>query len=68
VKDNNERSVYTVMIYLNEGFAGGETVFYGTKQVQADLLQIHPSTGTALVFRQDVEHAGLPIIDVSPLS
>eukprot|EP01102_Stenamoeba_stenopodia_P003267 TRINITY_DN1320_c0_g1_i12.p2 TRINITY_DN1320_c0_g1~~TRINITY_DN1320_c0_g1_i12.p2 ORF type:complete len:253 (-),score=43.01 TRINITY_DN1320_c0_g1_i12:1594-2352(-) len=62
VKNDDERSVYTVMIYLSEGFSGGDTVFYGVDKKSCNELHIRPRIGTALVFRQDTEHAGLPVV------
>ena len=56
-----ERSRLTFMIYLNEGFGGGHTVFYseerknGLRQVVAS---VEPKTGMALVFAHDWWHEG----------
>jgi len=53
-RNQNEMSFYTFMIYLNEDFEGGATAF--------ESLEIIPKTGDALLFSQDLEHAGLPVI------
>lgn len=45
-----EESRITFMIYLNEGFEGGETTFDG--------LSIKPKTGTALCFIHEIKHEG----------
>lgn len=48
-------SKYSLLIYLNDNFSGGETIFDG--------LKIKPSTGDALVFPHNLEHAGSVVID-----
>ncbi len=55
VRNENEMSFFTFMIYLNNGFKGGETIFNNNK--------ITPTTGMALVFLHSLEHAGNPIIE-----
>jgi len=52
--NQNERSFYTFMIYLNDDFEGGETAFSNFK--------VKSQTGDGLFFSQELEHAGLPII------
>lgn len=54
---NGERSVMTFMVYLNEGFKGGETKFYFGKEK----LIVTPKTGTALLFPHTVLHEGAPV-------
>ena len=62
-RDNGERSFLTFMVYLNEGFVGGETSF-------ADLPfpatlpsgKVVPRTGMALVFAHALLHKGEPVI------
>lgn len=46
-----EASQYTFMIYLNEAYTGGETIF-------ASGEIIRPETGTALVFHHPLRHEG----------
>jgi hypothetical protein len=46
------RSLLTFMVYLNEGFSGGETSFPEQGQV------ITPRTGMALLFQHMLLHAG----------
>lgn len=53
-RNQDEQSFYTFMIYLNDDFEGGETAFRG--------IEIKPRTGDGLLFFQELEHAGLPII------
>jgi len=50
IRNNQESSYYTFMIYLNDNFEGGETTF-------ADKT-IQPLTGMALIFLHSLEHAG----------
>jgi prolyl 4-hydroxylase len=56
-RDTGERSRLTFMIYLNEGFQGGETKFY----IGSDKFIITPETGKALVFQHKLLHEGAPI-------
>lgn len=49
---NGERSLLTLMIYLNADFAGGETFFLQSKKL------IAPETGKALVFSHHLWHEG----------
>jgi predicted 2-oxoglutarate/Fe(II)-dependent dioxygenase YbiX len=59
-----EKTRLTFMIYLNDDFAGGETVFYsedrvnGLRQVVAS---VRPVTGTALFFAHEWWHEGAPV-------
>ena len=53
-RENGERSKLTFMIYLNEGFEGGETSFETTSIV--------PQTGLALFFVHQIRHKGQPVI------
>ncbi len=48
VRPNGERSLLTFMIYLNEEFQGGETVF-----VSQGKTEIVPKTGMMLVFKHE---------------
>jgi prolyl 4-hydroxylase len=49
-----ERSMLTLMIYLNDGAVGGATEF-------DDLGQVVPETGKALLFQHAVRHQGAPV-------
>ncbi|RPE08272.1 oxidoreductase, 2OG-Fe(II) oxygenase [Chitinophaga lutea] len=51
IRDLTEASQYTFLIYLNEGYTGGETVFSSGEV-------ICPSTGTALIFYHPLRHEG----------
>jgi len=53
IRNNQESSYYTFMIYLNDNFEGGETSF-------ADKV-VRPIAGLALIFLHSLEHAGNPV-------
>lgn len=50
VRHAGERSLYTFMIYLNEGFGGGATEF--------EHRCVTPRTGHALIFEHRLRHQG----------
>ena len=50
---NGERSWLTFMIYLNDGYGGGQTAFTD--------LAVEPVAGTALFFEHEVRHQGRPV-------
>ena len=52
------------MIYLNQGFAGGDTRFHLPRRYYEDLLNIAviPVTGMVLCFVHELVHEGAPII------
>lgn len=52
-RTENERSLLTLMVYLNDNFEGGETEF--------DKHTIHPKTGQALVFKHELKHKGTKV-------
>ncbi len=52
-RENGEMSQLTFMIYLNDGFEGGETKF--------DEAAVTPKAGMALVFRHELFHEGATI-------
>jgi hypothetical protein len=55
VRDDAERSLLTLLVYLNDGFSGGETAF-------PDLGQsITPRAGMALLFQHAILHEGCAI-------
>jgi predicted 2-oxoglutarate/Fe(II)-dependent dioxygenase YbiX len=56
---NGDRSRLTFLVYLNDGFAGGETKFYGE---DAKLrIEVRPGRGRALVFAHQELHEGAPV-------
>jgi prolyl 4-hydroxylase len=54
VRSDAERSELTFMVYLNEGFGGGETKFFSFDQD----ISIDPRPGRALLFQHHLLHEG----------
>ena len=54
-RENGERSHLTFMVYLNEGFHGGETSF--------ENIGITPEKGLALFFIHQILHKGQPVVE-----
>lgn len=52
-RENGEASMLTFMLYLNEGYTGGETVFTGA--------QVRGRTGMVLVFEHALTHEGAEV-------
>lgn len=52
-RNRNERSFFTFSIYLNDDFEGGATAF--------EEFEVKAHTGDAILFYQELYHAGLPI-------
>lgn len=55
-RDHRARSLLTLMIYLNEGFAGGDTAFLDWD------VRIAPRTGAALLFQHQLLHEGAELV------
>jgi len=55
VRDEHEQSLISFLVYLNEGFEGGETVF------PQEGRTIVPRTGMALLFQHRVLHEGAAV-------
>jgi prolyl 4-hydroxylase len=55
VRDESERSLLTYIVYLNEGFEGGETAF-----LDFDVTAV-PRTGSALLFQHFMLHEGVSV-------
>jgi prolyl 4-hydroxylase len=53
-RENGEESLLTFMVYLNDWFVGGHTVFEETS--------ITPTIGMALVFEHKLRHEGAAVI------
>jgi len=51
-RNANEQSMFTVNIYMNEGFEGGKTRFYLAGEKEPD-FSVVPKTGLCLLFRQN---------------
>lgn len=54
-RNRRERSELTFMIYLNEGFAGGRTVFHDFD------VDVAPRRGMGLLFQHQVLHEGCAV-------
>ena len=61
VRGPDEESKLTFMVYLNEGFAGGETNFYDGWSA-APRLSVRPECGKALVFVHRQLHEGAAVV------
>ena len=57
IRNEYERSYYTLLIYLNEVEAGGETAFFVDPEIK-----INPKAGSALVFQHDITHEGCEVL------
>ncbi len=57
-RENGERSRFTFMIYLNDGYEGGETIFHEGREV----LRVKPERGKVLVFHHPLLHEGAPVV------
>lgn len=51
-----KRISFTVNIYLNDGFGGGDTVFYDDRL--CEVLRIQPRAGSVVIFDPRINHAG----------
>jgi predicted 2-oxoglutarate/Fe(II)-dependent dioxygenase YbiX len=60
-RDTAEQSQLTFMVYLNDGFLGGETRFYLDNGMPR--LEVKPERGMALVFVHKQLHEGAPVAD-----
>jgi prolyl 4-hydroxylase len=52
-RNDNELSFYTFLVYLNEGFEGGNTTFATDPEIA-----IKPKTGMGLLFQHPIIHEG----------
>jgi hypothetical protein len=76
IKDENNRSIYTIIIYLNEEYDGGNTYFCEPKRdrikgetVNEELSEGHetfftykPKKCSALIFNHNIVHAGDTVV------
>jgi prolyl 4-hydroxylase len=58
VRSSEERSLLTVLFYLNDDFLGGSTDF----TTQGGELQVTPRRGMALLFDHPLCHRGAPVL------
>lgn len=55
-RDAREKTQWTLLIYLNDNFEGGDTIFYNEKWEETQ--RIRPEKGKALLFDIDLWHRG----------
>jgi len=62
-RDNGDRSFFTFMVYLNDGFEGGGTSFtdFSSPKKQYEGIKIVPHKGMALLFHHPIMHRGDPV-------
>lgn len=60
-KNKKEKSKYTLLIYLNDNYKGGETEFYDEDFEK--IAEIVPKIGMALLFDIDLWHKGNKLIN-----
>lgn len=56
-----EKSRWTLLIYLNNDFNGGSTVFYDDNF--KEILTVEPQAGTCVLFDIDLWHKGTKVLD-----
>ena len=56
VRNEHERSEITVLLYLSDGFVGGDTFFHDLD------LRVVPKTGMALLFEHRILHEGCAVL------
>jgi hypothetical protein len=56
--NNSQCSLLSLVIYLNDDFTGGKTIFHLDSQNEKTKTIIQPQTGMAIVFPHAMEHAG----------
>ena len=67
VLDDEHRTVYTVLVYLEacdhggRPLRGGETVLYDGVDGDRPVFEVVPAVGEALVFNHDLLHEGRPV-------
>lgn len=57
---NGRRSAYTLSIFLNDDFTGGETAFYDGNSLSSavETFSVPPEVGKAILFPREVYHCG----------
>ena len=66
-RDKWHQSLLTLLIYLNDGYEGGETIFYQQRGidkifVETPVATITPKQGQILLFEHRQLHEGAPVI------
>lgn len=60
-RDTKQKTNYTLLAYLNDGFKGGQTVFYDNNFKET--VRVTPKAGTCIVFDIDLWHQGSKVFD-----
>jgi predicted 2-oxoglutarate/Fe(II)-dependent dioxygenase YbiX len=60
-RDNGERSLYTVLFFLNDSFDGGETRFRVRDENGPKTVGVKPVTGHVLIFLHELLHEGAAV-------
>ncbi|MEO8609283.1 MAG: 2OG-Fe(II) oxygenase [Chloroflexota bacterium] len=60
-RENGERSLYTVLFFLNDDFEGGETRFRVRDDDGAKTVGVKPVTGHTLIFPHEMLHEGAAV-------
>lgn len=58
-RSEREQSIITFMVYLNDGFTGGGTIFHPRT---GEKIEVVPRQGMALVFEHPQLHEGAPVL------
>ena len=62
IAPDGQRSFLTVLLYLNDEFSGGETIFYvDHKDSTVGSIAIHPKAGAVVIFPHELWHEGTEI-------
>lgn len=56
-KKSNKTNTYKLLVYLNDNFKGGETIYYYNDKI----IKVKPQKGKALIFNLDLYHEGSKI-------
>jgi hypothetical protein len=57
----HQKSYQTLLIYLNDDYKGGQTVFYN--QDFKKIITVTPKKGTAILFKIDLWHQGEQVLE-----
>jgi predicted 2-oxoglutarate/Fe(II)-dependent dioxygenase YbiX len=60
-RENGERSLYTVLFFLNDSFEGGETRFRIRDDAGVKTVGVKPVTGHVLIFLHEMLHEGAAV-------
>lgn len=58
VRSEDERSLFTAMVYLNDTFEGGSTDF----DLDDEPVRVRPERGMVLLFDHRLRHQGAPVV------